>query len=73
MEGSPGQPTMAPEANEAYMRKLQELEMYVPLVARMLERLKRQQGDERTNSEQFQKLNSLYSLLTDKSKRYVHV
>ena len=71
MEGSPGQPYMTPEANEAYMRKLQELEVYVPLVARMIDRLKRQQGDDRANSEQFVKLNSLYSLLTDKNKRYV--
>ena len=58
---------MSPEANEAYMSKLQELEMYVPLVARMIERLKRQPGDK--NSEQFQKLKALYSLLTDKSLR----
>ena len=67
--GSPGQPAMGPEANEAYMRKLQELQVYVPLVARMIERLNRQQGDDRTKNEQYLKLNSLYSLLNDKNKR----
>lgn len=67
--GSPGQPAMPPEANEAYIRKLQELQPYVPLVARMIDKLNRQQGDDKTKSEQYLKLNSLYSLLTDKNKR----
>ena len=67
---SPGQPAMPPEANEAYMRKLQELQVYVPLVARMIDRLNKQQTDDRTKNEQFIKLNSLYSLLTDKNKRF---
>ena len=67
--GSPGQPAMGPEANKAYVRKLQELQVYVPLVARMIGRLNRQQVDDRTKNEQYIKLNSLYSLLTDKNKR----
>ena len=71
--GSPGQPAMPPEANEAYMRKLQELQPYVPLVARMIEKLNRQQGDDRTKTEQYLKLNSLYSLLTDRNKRLILV
>lgn len=62
---------MPPEVNEAYMRKLQELQKYVPLVARMIDKLNRQQGDSSTKNEHYMKLNSLYSLLTDQSKRYL--
>ena len=69
--GSPAsQPTMTPEENEAYVRKLQELQKYVPLLTRMLDRLKKQQPmEDNKRSDQYVKLRSLYNLLQDQNKR----
>lgn len=62
------QPSMTPEENEAYLRKFQELQMYVPLLERMLTRVTKQPNDDRRN-DQCTKLKSLHGLLQDNSKR----
>ena len=64
-----GSSAISPEENDAYVRKLQELQPYVPLVAKMIEKFNRQQGDDETKTERSRKLVSLYSLLTDTNKR----
>lgn len=67
--GSPAQqPIMTPEENEAYFRKFGELQRYIPLLARMLTKLSKQQGDDR-RSDQYMKLRNLYNLLQDQSRR----
>lgn len=62
------QPSMTPEENEAYLRKFNDLQGYIPLLERMLSRVIRQTTDDRRN-EQYQKLKSLHSLLQDNLKR----
>ena len=66
--GSPTQPTMTPEENEAYLRKLGELQRYLPLMSRMLNRLSKTPPDERRN-DQYLKLRSLHNLLQDTNRR----
>lgn len=56
---------MTPEENEAYLRKLGELQKYIPLMSKWISRLSK---DER-KSDQFLKLKSLHNLLQDNNKR----
>ena len=49
-----------------YSRKWEELQVYVPLMENMIERLKK---DHLTQSQQYIKLNSLYDLLNGKNRR----
>ena len=65
--GSPAtQPAMTPEENEAYLRKLSELQKYIPLMSKWINKLSR---DDR-KSDQILKLKSLYNLLQDDKKRF---
>ena len=59
---------MTPEENEAYLRKLGELQKYVPLMSRMMSNLSRTAPDEKRN-DQYLKLRSLYNLLHDTNRR----
>ena len=69
---SPGQPASSTADVEAYMRKIQELQIYVPLLARMLDKINRGgQVDDKTKNDQSAKLKSLYNVLTSKSKYIV--
>ena len=70
--GSPTHSTVTPEENEAYLRTHHELQMYVPLLNRMMNRMTKE-GEEVQRSEQYMKLKSLLSLLQDKKKRCVRV
>ena len=60
---------MTPEENETYVRKLTELQRYIPLLSKWLNKLKR---DEK-KSDQYQKLKNLNSLLQDSNRRCVCV
>jgi len=57
------QPAMTAEENEAYMRKLNELQKYIPIMGDWINRL----ND--TKSEQYTKLKSLHNLLQNPNKR----
>ena len=66
---SPQPATTSAADVEAYMRKIQELQIYVPLLARMLDKINRGgQTDDKTKNDQSAKLKSLYNVLTSKSK-----
>ena len=62
-------PAISPEENYAYMRLIQDLQPYVPLLARLIEKLSHQQGDDEKKTEQYLKLNRIYSILTDRNER----
>ena len=66
-----GQLAITPEANTAVLLKLQELQPYIPLLAKMIDRLNRAKGssDEKSRSEQLSKLNSLYNVLQSKNMK----
>lgn len=67
--GSPAQqPLMTPEENEAYLRKLNELQRYTPLLSKWINRLSQSQGDNRRN-DQYVKLKSLFNLLNNEQRR----
>lgn len=67
--GSPAQqPMMTPEENEAYLRKLNELQRYAPLLNKWITRLSQSHGDNRRN-DQYVKLKSLYNLLSNEQRR----
>ena len=59
---------MTPEENEAYLRKLGELQRYLPLMSRFLNRLSKAPLDERRN-DQYVKLRNLHNLLQDTNRR----
>ena len=65
--GSPA-PAMTPEENEAYLRKLGELQRYSPLLQRMLTKLSKDSEDKK-RSDQYMKLRSLYNLMQDTNRR----
>ena len=71
--GSPTHFTVTLEENEAYLRTHHNLQMYVPLLNRMVNRMTKKEGEEAQRSEQYMKLKSLHSLLQDSKKRYVYV
>ncbi len=56
---------MTPEDNEAYIRKLGEMQKYIPLMSKWMNKLSK---DDR-KSDQFLKLKSLYNLLQDNNRR----
>lgn len=58
---------MTPEENEAYLRKLNELQRYAPLLNKWIARLS-QSHDNRRN-DQYVKLKSLYNLLNNEQRR----
>ena len=60
------QPVMSPEENEAYIRKLGELQKYIPVMNEWINRLSR---DDR-KGDQYLKLKSLYNLLHNPNKRW---
>ncbi|XP_064392740.1 mediator of RNA polymerase II transcription subunit 15-like isoform X2 [Halichondria panicea] len=63
--GSPAQqPSITPEENEVYMRKLAELQKYIPLLQKWISKLTK---EDRNN--QLPKLKQLYSLLSSNNKR----
>ena len=59
------QPLMTPEENEAYLRKLNELQRYLPKLSYWIERL----GRDVKRSDHFVKLKSLYNLLSNEQRR----
>ena len=64
--GSPAQqPSITPEENEVYMRKLAELQKYIPLLQKWISKLTK---EDRNN--QLPKLKQLYSLLSSSNKRF---
>lgn len=66
--GSPAQqPLMTPEENEAYLRKLNELQRYAPLLNKWIARLSQSQDNRR--NDQYVKLKSLYNLLNNEQRR----
>ena len=68
--GSPAtQPAMTPEENEAYLRKLGELQKYIPLMSKWISRLSKDDRKDDRKSDQFLKLKSLHNLLQDNNKR----
>ena len=67
--GSPAQqPLMTPEDNEAYLRKLNELQRYTPLLSKWITRLSQSQGDNR-RGDQIVRLKSLHNLLNNEQRR----
>ena len=67
--GSPAQqPLMTPEDNEAYLRKLNELQRYTPLLSKWITRLSQSQGENR-RGDQIVRLKSLYNLLNNEQRR----
>ena len=69
--GSPAHSTITPEENEAYLRTHHELQKYLPLLNRMMNRQLKKEGEDAHKSEQYMKLKSLHSLLQDDKKRWV--
>ena len=68
--GSPAQqPSMTPEENEAYVRKLSEYQKYIPLLQKWIQRL----GKDEKKGDQYGKVKSLLSLLQNDQRRYVCV
>ena len=68
--GSPSQPVVPPEANAAVLNKLQELQPYVPLLARMIDRLEKTLNDgDKTKNDQYVKLNSLLNVIQSKNTK----
>ena len=66
--GSPAQqPLMTPEENEAYLRKLNELQRYAPLLNKWIARLSQSQDNRR--NDQYVKLKSLFNLLNNEQRR----
>ena len=66
--GSPAQqPMMTPEENEAYLRKLNELQRYTPLLNKWINRLSQSQDNRR--NDQYVKLRSLFNLLSNEQRR----
>jgi t-SNARE complex subunit (syntaxin) len=64
---------MTPETNTAVLLKLQELQPYIPLLARMIDKLNRAGatgGDDKARTDQLTKLNSLYSVIHNKNMKY---
>ena len=59
------QPAMTPEENELYVRKLGELQKYIPLMSKWMNKLSK----DGRKSDQFLKLKSLYNLLQDNNRR----
>jgi hypothetical protein len=63
---------MTPETNTAVLLKLQELQPYIPLLARMIDKLNRAGatgGDDKARTDQLTKLNSLYSVIHNKNMK----
>ena len=60
-----------PEANAAVLTKLQELQPYVPLLARMMDRIEKGLHGDKTKNEQWVKLNSLYNVIQSKNIKLV--
>ncbi len=56
-----------PEANAAVLSKLQELQPYVPLLARMMDKIEKGYQGDKTKNEQWVKLNSLYNVIQSKN------
>lgn len=56
---------MTPKENKAYLRKLGELQKYIPLLPKWINKLSK---DHRM-SDQFHKLKSLFNLLQDNRRR----
>ena len=67
--GSPAHSSVTPEENEAYLRTHHELQVYLPLLTRMMNRTLKKEGEDAHKSEQYMKLKSLHSLLQDDKKR----
>lgn len=68
--GSPAHnSTVTPEENEAFLRIHHDLQKYVPLLTRMINRLLKKDGEEAQKSEQLTKMKSLLNLLQDDTKR----
>ena len=64
---SPSQMQAHPEANAAVLNKLQELQPYVPLLARMMDKIEKGHQGDKTKNEQWVKLNSLYNVIQSKN------
>ena len=63
--GSPAQqPSITPEENEVYMRKLAELQKYIPLLQKWISKLAKED-----KNNQLPKLKQLYNLLSSSNKR----
>ena len=60
---------VTPEENEAYLRIHHDLQKYIPLLSRMMNKIVKKEGEDAQKSEQFLKLKSLHSLLHDEKKR----
>ena len=59
-----------PEANPAVINKLEELQPYLPLVAKMIDKLEKTLNDgEKTNNDQYVKLNSLLNVIQSKNTK----
>ena len=56
---------MTPEENEAYIRKLGELQKYIPLLSKWINKVS---NDDR-KGDQYIKLKSLFNLLRDSNRR----
>ena len=59
---------MTPEDNEVYLRKLNELQRYTPLLGKWITQLSQSQGDNRKN-DQIVWLKSLFNLINNDQRR----
>jgi hypothetical protein len=59
---------MTPEDNEAYLRKLKELQRYTPLLSKWITRLSQSQ-DHNRRGDQIVRLKSLFNLLNNEQRR----
>ncbi|XP_011408986.2 PREDICTED: cleavage and polyadenylation specificity factor subunit 6-like, partial [Amphimedon queenslandica] len=63
------QPSLTPEGSNAVLLKLQELQCYIPLLARMIDRLQRGNEKDKGRTDQLTKLTSLYNVLQSKNMK----